>query len=164
MTDVTHLPVCATRRYNLADCCVKLFFFFLWYSNAVEPPSWGPLSGPSFLAAVGVVFRWLCVLVGQWAAARPWRRLCFHLSSAGSVRSHITASLLADATLVSQNNSLAAKEGIFSATFTHDESCFSSSGAAHIAVPASDASLIPGSLLALVNSLLKPCKTEMAEV
>lgn len=58
------------------------------------------------------------------------QRLLGHLQSAGSGRSRAAASPLAAAMLRTTRNNLATKQGIFSATFTHDESCFTSSRAA----------------------------------
>lgn len=46
-------------------------------------------------------------------------------------KSHHSFTIGCSPMLVSQNNLLAAKQGNFSATFTHDESCFTSSIATH---------------------------------
>lgn len=71
--------VCLRRRVSR---CLR----FLSHPDFFSPSFWRALDFFPFL-----------VVFGRSAAARPWRRLSCHLSSAGSFRSHITASPLAAA-------------------------------------------------------------------
>lgn len=88
----------APARACSRDTVISAPVGFVW--GAVFPAVFVFLSHPDFFSPSfwrALDFFPFLVVFGRSAAVRPWRRLSCHLSSAGSFRSHITASPLAAA-------------------------------------------------------------------